>query len=148
MDPRSTRIGDAEREAAMAELGRHYEAGRLDHDEYAERLDALGTARVMPDVWSVFEDLPDPSRVPAGPWAPRALAPEQRRAGAVARRPRRFEVHPMLLVVVGLMVAGVVMGHIAPFIVAVLLGAWLNHRSRHRSAPANTPAALGRRGLR
>ena len=40
-----TRISDADRERAMADLASHYAEGRLDHDEYDERLDAIWTAR-------------------------------------------------------------------------------------------------------
>jgi uncharacterized membrane protein len=52
------RIGDAEREQAAAVLADHYAAGRLDHDEYAERLDAIWTARTRGDLDVIFHDLP------------------------------------------------------------------------------------------
>jgi hypothetical protein len=53
-----TRVGDAEREQAAAALGDHYAAGRLDHSEYAERLDAIWTARTRADLDILFHDLP------------------------------------------------------------------------------------------
>ncbi|CAM3804330.1 hypothetical protein NOZE110980_15950 [Nocardioides zeicaulis] len=43
-DPR-LRVSDADRERAMADLATHYAEGRLDHEEYDERLDAIWTAR-------------------------------------------------------------------------------------------------------
>lgn len=52
------RIGDVERERAGAALGDHYAAGRLDHSEYAERLDAIWTARTQADLDILFHDLP------------------------------------------------------------------------------------------
>jgi hypothetical protein len=55
MEPR---IGDAEREVATARLGDHFAAGRLDHEEYDERLDAIWSARTTGDLDQLFEDLP------------------------------------------------------------------------------------------
>jgi len=52
------RIGDAEREQAAADLGEHYAEGRLTHEEHAERLDAIWTARTRADLEPIFEDLP------------------------------------------------------------------------------------------
>ena len=55
MEPR---IGDAERDVATARLGDHFAAGRLDHEEYDERLDAIWSARTRADLDQVFWDLP------------------------------------------------------------------------------------------
>jgi hypothetical protein len=52
------RIGDAERERAASALADHYAAGRLDHTEYSERLDAIWTARTRADLDVLFADLP------------------------------------------------------------------------------------------
>lgn len=71
MEPR---IGDAERDVATARLGDHFAAGRLDHDEYDERLDAIWSARTGADLDQVFWDLP------------RAVAPVA--PPVVQRRPR------------------------------------------------------------
>jgi hypothetical protein len=57
-----TRIGDAEREGATTRLNDHFAAGRLDHEEYAERLDAIWSARTRADLDQLFWDLP---RTPA-----------------------------------------------------------------------------------
>ena len=51
MEPR---IGDAERERATARLGEHFAEGRLDHEEYDERLDAIWSARTAADLDQVF----------------------------------------------------------------------------------------------
>lgn len=72
MEPR---IGDAEREVATARLGDHFAAGRLDHAEYDERLDAIWSARTRADLDQVFWDLP----VLAAPRpAPPAVRPRSR----------------------------------------------------------------------
>ena len=57
---RDVRIGDADRERAMADLALHYADGRLDHEEYDERLDAIWTARTQGDLRVLFADLPRP----------------------------------------------------------------------------------------
>lgn len=55
MEPR---IGDAERDVATARLSDHFAAGRLDHEEYDERLDAIWSARTAADLDQVFWDMP------------------------------------------------------------------------------------------
>ncbi len=60
------RISDADREQAAADLSNHYAEGRLTHDEHAERLDAVWTARTHADLEPIFEDLPTPGTTSAG----------------------------------------------------------------------------------
>jgi hypothetical protein len=57
-----TRLSDADRDRAAADLAEHYAEGRLDAEEHAERLDAIWTARVGADLEPIFADLP--RRVP------------------------------------------------------------------------------------
>jgi hypothetical protein len=52
------RIGDSEREAAAADLGDHYVAGRLTLDELHERLSDVFAARTAGQLWKVMADLP------------------------------------------------------------------------------------------
>lgn len=52
------RIGDAEREAAIAALGEHYAAGRLTKEEYDERSARAWAARTGSALWPLFADLP------------------------------------------------------------------------------------------
>src|SRR5215471_16646592 len=52
------RVGDAEREAAAAELREHYASGRLTLDELNERLDAAFAAKTRADLNAVMRDLP------------------------------------------------------------------------------------------
>ncbi len=60
------RISDAEREQAASDLSEHYAEGRLSHDEHAERLDAIWTARTRADLAPIFEDLPTKATSPTG----------------------------------------------------------------------------------
>lgn len=66
MEPR---IGDAERDVATTRLNDHFAAGRLDHEEYDERLDAIWSARTKADLDQLFWDLPR-SVAPVAPMAP------------------------------------------------------------------------------
>ncbi|HWN28956.1 MAG TPA: DUF1707 domain-containing protein [Actinomycetospora sp.] len=56
----SPRIGTAEREAAMAALDAHLEAGRLDPEEYGERSARVTEARTADELEPLFADLPEP----------------------------------------------------------------------------------------
>ncbi|MDD7965300.1 DUF1707 domain-containing protein [Actinomycetospora lemnae] len=87
--PPSPRIGTAERDAALAALDAHLEAGRLDVEEYGERSARAAEARTAADLEPLFSDLPDP-RPPFGarPAAPApAAAPAPDRAPATRREP-------------------------------------------------------------
>jgi hypothetical protein len=77
-----TRVGDAEREAAVAALGEHFAAGRIDRDELDRRLEAAYAARTRADLGQLFTDLPGPAlfRRPAAP-ARQAPAAARGRAG-------------------------------------------------------------------
>jgi hypothetical protein len=68
------RVGDAEREAAAAELREHYASGRLTLDELNERIDKAFAAKTRGDLNVLMTDLP--SRRPAGaPGTPGAIGP-------------------------------------------------------------------------
>jgi hypothetical protein len=85
------RVGDAEREQAMSHLAQHYADGRLEHEEYAERLDAIWTARTRQDLALLFDDLP------------REVAPVRPASPAVAARGRRpIPWLPVLAILIGL----------------------------------------------
>jgi len=73
--PAGLRISDGDREQAASDLSEHYAEGRLSHDEHAERLDAIWTARTQADLAPIFDDLPSrrstsTARRPVGrrPW--------------------------------------------------------------------------------
>jgi hypothetical protein len=52
------RVSDAERDQAVAALGRHYQAGRLDQAEFDERMGAALSARTRRDLRRLLADLP------------------------------------------------------------------------------------------
>ncbi|MGC1569460.1 MAG: DUF1707 domain-containing protein, partial [Trebonia sp.] len=52
------RVGDAEREAAAAELREHYASGRLTLDELNERVDKAFAATTRGDLNALMTDLP------------------------------------------------------------------------------------------
>lgn len=94
-DPR-TRISDDDRERAMADLAGHYADGRLDHEEYDERLDAIWTARTRADLAVLFSDLPRPQAT-YPPVQARAQARPSVRLGGPRRR---FPLLPVIAVLV------------------------------------------------
>lgn len=58
------RIGDAERDQAVSDLGDHFAAGRLTRDEFDERADQAMQARFSTDLEPLFADLPKPAPTP------------------------------------------------------------------------------------
>ncbi len=120
--PDQLRIGDAEREQAQSALADHYAAGRLDHDEYSQRLDRIWAARTRAELDPVFVDLPTaggvgPTRPAAYPFStPTARSPQQPGRIRSARPPLPLVV---LLVVLGLVA---VVTHLP--LILVGLGVW------------------------
>ena len=125
------RLADAEREQASALLRDHYAEGRLDTDEYSERLDAIWAARTRADLRPVFADLPAPAMLRG--WS----TPEDRRGPAsyaVRHRPR---IAPWVGALLLLALAVTVVTHL-PFVLLGLLVLWLVlHRRgpRHHYGP-------------
>ncbi|MEJ2889677.1 DUF1707 SHOCT-like domain-containing protein [Actinomycetospora aeridis] len=90
----SPRIGTADRDAAMAALDQHLEAGRLDAEEYGERSARAAEARTVDDLVPLFADLPQPhpplpgetsAPVATTSAGPSAAVPARREPGALAR---------------------------------------------------------------
>jgi Domain of unknown function (DUF1707) len=63
------RIGDAERDRAISALGDHFAAGRLNTEEFEERVDQAIRARFNDDLKPLFVDLP---RTPEPTMEPRS----------------------------------------------------------------------------
>jgi hypothetical protein len=64
-EPRSIRIGTAEREQAVTALGDHFAQGRLGPEEFEERMTAAYAARTADDLDRLFADLPRAAPPPA-----------------------------------------------------------------------------------
>ena len=64
------RVGDAERSAIADRLAKHFSDGRLDEDEFNDRLDRAMRATTMADLTGLLADLPDAEdaqpQLPAG----------------------------------------------------------------------------------
>ena len=107
MNGPSLRIGDEERDAAVASLSDHFAAGRLNRDELDERIDHAMQARFDADLAPLFADLPTGSRsgtvMPTNPMAAFAGRPVVQ-----VRVPALLWLMPMLLV--GLVVTAVALG--------------------------------------
>jgi hypothetical protein len=58
VSPHGLRIGHAERDAAAADLGEHYVAGRLTLEELHERLGAVFAAKTYGQLTKIMADLP------------------------------------------------------------------------------------------
>ena len=58
------RAGDADRQAVISELQRHYVDGRLSSDELSERVDRALAARTFGDLDTLLADLPTRQRAP------------------------------------------------------------------------------------
>ncbi|HVN13957.1 MAG TPA: DUF1707 domain-containing protein [Kineosporiaceae bacterium] len=92
-DPRASdaggqRIGSAERDAVVAALQAHYQAGRLTPEEYEDRSVRASKAMTWEEIAPLFADLPEPRPAPVAatlaattaPPAPQGLLPMPDRA--------------------------------------------------------------------
>lgn len=68
--PLQRRIGDAERDQAVTYLQEHMAQGRLDRDEFDERLTTALNAKTAGDLEPLFGDLPEPRPAALLPQAP------------------------------------------------------------------------------
>jgi hypothetical protein len=77
----SLRIGNDERDAAIKALDEHLNAGRLDAEEYGQRVAQASVARTRDGLDELFVDLPEPHAFPvATPWRASARPPAADRA--------------------------------------------------------------------
>ncbi len=58
MDSKTLRVSDADRDAAISELGEHFQAGRLDPAELDDRTGRALRARIESDLDQLLADLP------------------------------------------------------------------------------------------
>lgn len=86
------RVSDADRDQAAAELGEHYQAGRLDQEEFDERLTAALRARTRGELDQLLDDLPAARR-------PDPPLPSGHAAAGPGFRPLLAALIPLVLVV-------------------------------------------------
>jgi hypothetical protein len=127
------RIGDAERDRAVALLGDHFAAGRLDREELDERIDQAMQARFSTDLRQLFVDLPG-AEGPEGQSVAVGQPVPQFPAGSPVYAPLFF-LAPVLLI--GLLVTAIAVG--APWIIWVLFWMFLfsgfgRRRFRHANS--------------
>jgi len=124
------RLGDAEREQASALLREHYAEGRIDTDEYSERLDAVWAARTRADLRPVFADLP------GHPGLGGVSTPQSRRTSAGYVAPRRPALMRWLVPIAIVVLVVTVVTHL-PFVLLALLVGWvlLHRRGPRRRGP-------------
>ena len=139
------RIGDAERDKAVSDLGDHFAAGRLNREEFDDRADQAMQARFSTELAPLFADLP--ATAPAAPAAPSGAG----RLGGPPPWAYAMWLFPVLLMAA---VAGAILLH-APFI--LWLGVWLlviakitghKHRHRRHQQYVDQRAGVSRPGLR
>lgn len=97
-DPR-IRASDADRERTAALLREHLAEGRLNAEEFNDRLDKALAAKTIGELDALLADLPgiDLYRLPAAgirPAPPGALRPRSARSGGLERRDHPGEVSP------------------------------------------------------
>ena len=124
--PTPVRIGDAERDQAVSDLGDHFAAGRLTREEFDERADQAMQARFSTELEPLFADLPKPAPVEPAP----AAAPAQ--VGGPPPWAYAMWLMPIVLIAA---IAGSILLH-APFVLWVLvwfvvMGKIGHHRRRH-----------------
>jgi hypothetical protein len=98
------RVSDAERDAALAELSEHFQAGRLTQEEFDERSGRALTARTGNDLRGLFTDLPTPGEPATGPEA--AVAPPGPPPAAYEGR------RPVGRIVIACVIAAIVLGNV------------------------------------
>lgn len=107
------RVSDADRDAALAELSEHFQAGRITHEEFDERSGRALQARTGDDLRELFTDLPGPQAPGSGATAggtPPSGPPLPRPERAPLRARRR---PPIPLIVIACVIALSVIGNVA-----------------------------------
>lgn len=115
------RIGDEDRERAATVLAEHFASGRLSHTEYAERFDAVWTARTMGDLKTLFHDLPAGTRSAEGV-AGRGVRRSSRRRHGLRLPGVLWVVLAVLLVVLAVKTAIALLFAFVPLLLLVLVG--------------------------
>ena len=123
------RIGDAERDRAISALGDHFAAGRLNTEEFEQRVDQAIRARFSEDLEPLFVDLPRTAE-------PNTESQSHQRSDATLAWSPVVWFAP--LIVICAVVAAVILS--APWLVwmfiwVFLITGFFRHRRRHFGPP-------------
>jgi hypothetical protein len=125
------RVSDAERQEVADRLAEHFSSGRLDQEEFDERVSRAMSAKTRADLSGLFDDLPE-----SGMGQPGTGLPGTGASAATCAQRRRFR-HPVLLAGFVILVA-LTAGHVIfPLLwigfLAVIILAATGHLGRGRS---------------
>jgi hypothetical protein len=118
-NPSGIRIGNDERAAAMQALDEHMTAGRLDPEEYGQRVAQASVARTREGLEELFVDLPAPHPFPANPTYSADGRAGRRRPTVIAERAMSRYTGESTIVRLAVLVLAVVVFLVAlPFLLA------------------------------
>jgi len=129
-----TRIGTAERTAAMKALDEHLAAGRLEIEEYGERSALAVNATTAPQLAALFDDLPAPHPSLPGIVGPPLPPPPP----PAPREPSKLEVWGPRLMAVTPFLALALFLTLHTWVVFLLIpatAALLRHHDQHQYRP-------------
>ena len=122
------RIGDAERDRAIADLGDHFAAGRLNTEEFEQRVDQAIRARFNDDLEPLFVDLPRTAE-------PSVESRSNHRSGC----PPRLVTRGLVRAAAGGLRGGCAVILSAPWLVWMFLWVFLDHRVSSGTAARTSP---------
>ncbi len=154
--PGAVRASDADRDAVLADLSQHFQAGRLTAEEFDERSSKALTARTWGELRELMTDLPD-LRHPARPDSTAETGPGGSwPAGIGPSSPARPGGPPLIGSVIGVAIVAVVLFTVtggwglfwlipAPLIIARRVCGW-HGQPGHAGRPTECGGRAGRAG--
>jgi hypothetical protein len=119
--PPSIRASDEERQRVVDQLGEHHVAGRLDQDEFDERMRSAYTAKTLGDLAALMDDLPHAT--PEAKPAPRPTEGHRSRTTAMRGAFASWASTAVLVLVIWL-ATSVATGHMTYFWPFWVVGPW------------------------
>jgi hypothetical protein len=115
--PAAMRASDADRDAVLADLSEHFQAGRLTAAELDERTGQALTARTWGELSELLADLPATRSATRSATLPAALPAALPATGGRPPTPARRVARPPIVVLAGL-------GIVAAVLLGVAIGGW------------------------
>jgi hypothetical protein len=141
--PNRTRVGTAERDAALARLNEHWDAGRLDPAEHESRMTRARAAVTQADLDVLFADLPrtGPAQEPTD-----AVSVSGNRGFLDGRRDTIMAVAPLVAVVLFFVTKVWIWFLVIPMLGIVLYGPGGSRDRGSRDGGSREPNRTRRRG--